>query len=247
MTGNGSGTAKQLVSDAAGPVVAGTFEQVDGGNFGPHRAFPVCEGPRTPHDPGDQVRFIGALVGDVPVDEPIEDVTGDVRVDRTAVAELAAGPRPAYDDAVLGEEILDHAGMDVPEAAVGAPAELGRHLADVPGDEHVMQSMDLGRCEPGDVTVGGEGQQSPCPRCRPWPSGSALLMGKVVDALRIDQPSTGDLACIESSVSDELTHAFERDAEGLGGDGGAHQFHETILPEHKGIPRRNTWLTPSIV
>ncbi len=197
------------MSDAPCPVVATTFEQVDGGNFGPHHAFPVSEGPRAPHDPGDQVGLGGTLVGDVPVDKSIEDVTGDVDVDRTAVAELAAGPRPAYDDAVLGEEILDHARVHVPGTPVGAPAELGRQLANVPVGKHVTQSTDLGRREPGDVTAGGEGQQSPCPRCRPWPSGAALLMGQPVDAVRIDQPSTGDLECIESSVSDELTDAFE--------------------------------------
>jgi hypothetical protein len=60
-------------------------------------------------------------------------------------------------------------------------------------------------------------------------------MGELVDAARIDQPSTGDLEGIESSVSDELTDAFERDVEGFGGDSGAHPFHKTILPEHEGM------------
>ncbi len=197
------------MSDATGPIAAATFEQVDGGDFGPDHAFPVSKGPWAPHDPGDQVGLGGTLVGDVPVDEPIEDVTGDVRVDRTAFAELSASPRATDHDTVLGKEILDHAGMDVPEAAVGAPAKLRRHLADVPAGQHVPQSTDLGRCEPGDVSVGGEGQEAPCPSRRPWPSGAALLMGELVDAARIDQPSTGDLEGIESSVSDELTDAFE--------------------------------------
>jgi len=235
------------VSDAPCPIVATAFEQVDGGNFGPHHVFPVSEGPRSPHDPGDQVGLGGTLVGDVPVDKSLEDVTGDVDVDRTAVAEVAAGPRPAYDDAVLGEEIIDHAGVHVPGMSVGAPAELGCHLDDVPVGEHVTQSTDLGRCEPGDITVGGEGQQSPCPSRRPWPPGAALLMGELVDAVRIDQPSTGDLEGIESSVSNELPDAFERDVESLGGCGGTHPFHETILPEHQGILTRNPRSIPSIV
>ena len=197
------------MSDAAGPIVAATFEQVDGGNFGPRHAFSVSEGPRAPHDSGDQVGLGGALVGDVPVDKSIEDVTGDVDVDRTAIAELAAGPRPAGDHTVLGEEVFDHAGVHVPGAPVSAPAKLRRHLGDASVGEHVLQSTDLGRREPGEITVGGEGQQSPRPPCRPWPSGAALLMGELVDAVRIDEPSTGDLEGIKSSVSDELTEAFE--------------------------------------
>ncbi|MEA2826965.1 MAG: hypothetical protein QOG43_1404 [Actinomycetota bacterium] len=209
MAGNGSGTAEQLVSDAASPNVAAVFEQVDGSNFGPRHAFPVSEGPRAPHNPGDQVGLGGTLVGHVPLNESINDVTGDVGVDWTAVAELAAGPRPAHDDAILGEEVVDHAGMHVPGTPVGAPTELGCQLDDLPVGEHVMKSTDLGRYKPGDVTAGGEGQQSPCPSRRPWPSGAALLVGEAVDAVRVDQPPTGDLACIESSVSDELTDAFE--------------------------------------
>ncbi len=235
------------MSDVPCPIVATTFEQVDGGNFGPHHAFPVTEGPRAPDDPGDQVGLGGTLVGDVPVDKSVEDVTSDVDVDRTAVAELTAGQHPAYDDAVLGEEILDQTRVHVPGTPVGASAKLGCDFAEVPVGEHVTQATDLGRCEPGNLTSGGEGQQSPCPRCRPWPSGGAPLMSKPVDAVRIDQPSTGDLACIKSSVSDELTDAFERDAEVLGGDGGAHPFHETILPEHRGMLTRNTWSTPRLV
>ena len=158
MAGSGSGTLEKLVSDTAYPIVAGAFEQVDGSDLGPHHAFPVRKGPRAAHDSGDHVGLRYTLVGDVPVDESRQHIDRDVDVDRTAVPEASARIRPSDDDTILGEEILDHAGMDVPRTPVGPPAELRRHLVKAPVGEHVTQSADLGGGEPGDVAASGEGQ-----------------------------------------------------------------------------------------
>ncbi len=209
MVGNGSGTTEQLLCDTPCPGIGAAFEQVDRGNLGPRFPFPVSKGPGGSHDPGDQVGLRGVFVGHVSVNQSIEDVSRDVQVDRTAVAEVAAGPSPADDDTFLGEEVIDQAGMHVPRTPVSAAAKLGRHVTDGSGGEDVLQSADLGGCEPGDVTAGSERQQRPGAGRRPRPSGAALLVGEPVDAVWIDQPSTGDLTCVEPSDPNQLADPFE--------------------------------------
>ena len=140
------------------PLVGATFEQVDGGDLGPRLTFPVHEGPWASHESNDQVGLNGVFIGDVPVNQSLEHVIRDVHVDRTAVTQSAARPGTANDDTILGEEILDHAGVHVPEPSFGTLAKLKGQLVQFPAAKDVVQPTNLRRPEPGDRTARGEGQ-----------------------------------------------------------------------------------------